>query len=340
VSSYDAVLLFSFGGPEGPDDVMPFLENVTRGRAIPRERLEQVAEQYLRFGGVSPINAQNRALIDALGAGLDLAGLDMPVYFGNRNWHPLVGDTIDRMIADGHRSVLAIVTSAFGSYSGCRQYREDLDRCLTDRPGSGLVVDKLRPYWNHPGFLDAVTDRLNVTLSELDPSDRDRARLVYTAHSIPTSWTATSPYLDQLEAAAEEVTRRVAPDRDHDLVFQSRSGPPSVPWLEPDIVDHLEAIHGDGETVVVVTPLGFVSDHMEVAFDLDVQARSRADELGVRMLRTPTVGTHPSFVSALVELITERLEDRSPIAAIGRPWACDEGCCELPARPHSQGTAR
>ncbi len=333
MAAYDAVLLHSFGGPEGPDDVLPFLENVTRGRAIPTERLLEVGAHYARFGGVSPINAQNRALVAALREALGSLGIGLPVYWGNRNWHPLLDDTIDAMIADGHRRILAIVTSAFGSYSGCRQYREDLHAAVAARPDVELRVDKVRPYWNHPGFLDAVTDRLATTLASVNQDERSGARLVFTAHSIPTAWATTSPYVEQLRAAATAVTGRVAPGQPFDLAFQSRSGPPEVPWLGPDIVDHLDAVAAEGVSTVVVTPLGFVSDHMEVVYDLDTQAASHATELGLTMHRTPTAGTHHEFVAGLAALVAEHLDGRPPLSAVDAPWSCPAGCCEIPRRP-------
>lgn len=326
-SDTDALLLFSFGGPEGPDDVMPFLRNVTRGRNVPDERLEEVAAQYERFGGVSPINGQNLALIDALRSELAGAGIDLPVYFGNRNWTPFVADALADIAADGHRRVLALVTSAFGSYSGCRQYREDLAGAVAELDVDDLVVTKIGPYWNHPGFLDAATDRVRDAIGR---TQGDNPRLVFTAHSIPAAWLATSPYVDQLQAAARHIGDRAAPGLDHDLVFQSRSGPPQVPWLEPDIVDHLEAVAAGGVTEVVVFPLGFVSDHMEVMFDLDTQAAEAAAELGVAMVRAATVGTHPAFVRGLREIVESHLSGRAQLSVVGEPWPCPEGCCVTP----------
>lgn len=314
---------------------MPFLQNVTRGRGVPAERLAQVGAQYQLFGGVSPINSQNRELISALTAVLDSRKVTLPIYWANRNWHPLLADTVGELLDDGHRRILAIVTSAFGSYSGCRQYRDDLDTVVADHSESGLMIDKIRPYWNHPGFLDAMTDRLVQTLADADQPGEPR--FVFTAHSIPESWTSTSPYLDQLEAAAREITDRVAPGRPYDLVFQSRSGPPQVPWLEPDISDHLEELASRGVTSVVVTPLGFISDHMEVAHDLDVVAARRARDAGVSMKRTPTAGTHPAFVDGLADLVQERLEGAPPVSVVGAAWTCPAGCCETPARPGSAG---
>ncbi len=324
----DALLLVSFGGPEGPDDVIPFLENVTAGRGIPRERLAVVGAHYELFGGVSPINQQNRDLLAALRAELDRTGIDLPLYWGNRNWHPLLVDTLAEIAADGHRRVLAIVTSAFGSYSGCRQYSEDLAGAVAGLDPAP-EVHKARLYWNHPGFLDAMADRIAMTLDGLDGSRRERAQLVFTAHSVPAAWTASSPYVDQLRTAAEHLAGRAGADHRWDLVFQSRSGPPHVPWLEPDVNDHLEDLAARGIDTVVVIPVGFVSDHMEVVYDLDTEAAATAERLGLTMVRAGTVGTHSSFVTALRQLVEEAL-DRGPVlATVGEPWPnpCPSGCC-------------
>ena len=325
---YDALLLFSFGGPEGPDDVVPFLENVTRGRNISSERLAVVGEQYGLFGGVSPINEQNRALIAALQTELAANNIDLPIYFGNRNWHPLLADTLDEIAEAGHSRVLALVTSAFGSRSGCRQYRDDLSVAVEGATHRDLTIDKIRLYWNHPGFIDASIDRLRTALDRLAPDVRSRARLVFSAHSIPTAWAATSPYLDQLHAAAEHLVSATAPDLHWDLVFQSRSGPPQMPWLEPDIVDHIEALD-DGVDTVVVMPIGFVSDHMEVIYDLDTQAAATAAKRSMTFLRVPTVGTHPAFVAGLRMLIEEQLSGAAALSAVAEPWLCPPGCCDV-----------
>lgn len=330
---YDAVLLHSFGGPEGPDDVVPFLRNVTRGRDIPTERLIEVGSHYAQFGGVSPINAHNRALQAAIQTALDAQGLDLPVYWGNRNWHPLLGETLDEVLSDGHRRVLAIVTSAFGSYSGCRQYRDELDEAVSTRSNTGLVIDKVRPFWNHPGFLDAMADRLGTAWSALDSNDHDDTALVFTAHSIPTAWVPTSPYVSQLEAAAAHLAERACAGQRHDLVFQSRSGPPAVPWLGPDVSDHLEALAAGGVGRAILVPLGFVSDHMEVVYDLDTVAAQRAAELDMELTRVPTVGTHSTFVNGLVSLVEEACAGAPPLAVLGAPWTCPSGCCAVPKRP-------
>ena len=326
----DSVLLVSFGGPEGPEDVLPFLENVTRGRNVPPERLAAVAEQYALFDGVSPINQQNRDLIVALEQNLNEAGIDLPVYWGNRNWHPLVSDSVATMVGAGHRHALAIVTSAFGSFSGCRQYRNDLDRAAAIADDE-ISFTKARLYWNHPGFLGAFADRIGDALSQLDADQRGDARLVFTAHSIPETWVATSPYVDQLQAAADYLARKVAPKLAWDLVYQSRSGSPRDPWLGPDIVEHLRDLAATGGKTVVVVPLGFVSDHMEVKFDLDVQAREAAEALGLTMVRAATPGTHPAFVSALHDLVEEQTASTQILAAVGETWPnpCPAGCCDL-----------
>ena len=333
--AYDAVLLLSFGGPEGPADVLPFLENVTRGRGVPPERLLEVARQYERFGGVSPINAQNRSLIAALQAELDQRGRDLTVHWGNRNWRPYVEDTVADLAAAGHRRILAVTTSAYSSYSACRQYLEDIDRArsrLDDPP----VVDKVRPYWNHPGFVLATVDRVHAAFEQVPPDRRHRARLVFTAHSVPISMAETSDYVRQLRDVAELVHARLAVQPPWDLVYQSRSGPPQVPWLEPDIVDHLRAAAADGVDTVVVVPIGFTSDHMEVRFDLDTQAAEAAAECGMAMVRAATVGTHPLFVRGLADLLDEHLVG-GPRLALGplgpRENPCRPGCCPAPVRP-------
>lgn len=332
---YDAVLLLSFGGPEGPADVMPFLENVTRGRDVPVERLRVVEQQYLRFGGVSPINAQNRALIAALQAELDHRGRDITVHWGNRNWAPYIEGTVSELATAGHRRIVALTTSAYSSYSACRQYLDDIDRAraLLDDPP---VIDKVRPYWNHPGFVLAMVERVHAAIEQLDPPQRHRARLVFTAHSVPLSMASTSDYEEQLRDVAVLVHERLALDRPWDLVYQSRSGPPQVPWLEPDIVDHLRSVHEQGVDTVVVVPIGFTSDHMEVVYDLDTQAAEAAAELDLTLVRAGTVGTHPLFVRGLADLVDEHLVGSPPkaLGALGpRPTPCAAGCCPAPVRP-------
>ena len=410
---FDAVVVVSFGGPETSEDVMPFLRHVTRGRGVPEERLAAVAEHYVARGG-SPINEQNRLLVRKLTAALADAGLDLPVYWGNRNWHPFLADTAADMSRDGVRRALAFVTSAFGSYSGCRQYREDIaSACSGVQPA--LAISKLRLFYNHPGFIQPMAEGVRRSLEKLadrreltdgreltggggeptggrEPTGGDRReltdgreptdggglpRLLFSAHSIPASMAATAPYEAQLREAAALIAERVgkryaeageaggkpageaggkpageaggnSPRKtggeaagkragktageslSWDLVFQSRSGDPRTPWLEPDVNDHLRSLADRGVEEVVLVPLGFVSDHMEVIQDLDCEAAECAAELGVRLIRSPTVGAHPTFVSMIAELIEERLgtAERRWLGDSG-PWPddCEKTCC-------------
>ncbi|RJL34262.1 ferrochelatase [Bailinhaonella thermotolerans] len=300
MTSYDALLVVSFGGPEKPDDVLPFLENVTRGRNVPRERLLEVAEHYHRFGGVSPINAQNRELIAAVGEGFGL-----PIYWGNRNWHPLLEDTLRQMAADGVRRAAAFITAAYCSWSSCRQYLDAIEAARAAvGPGAPEIVP-LRHYHDHPGFVEANADRVRDALASLPEDARGEARLVFTAHSIPVSMAGKSPYEAQLRETAALVAAAVGGDRPYDLVWQSRSGPPHIPWLEPDVLDHLEALHAAGTRAVVVAPIGFVSDHMEVVYDLDEEAAALAAKLGMAFARAGTAGTHPAFVRMVRDLAAE-----------------------------------
>lgn len=327
---YDALLVQSFGGPEGMDDVLPFLENVTRGRNIPRERLLDVAEHYEHFGGVSPINAQNRALIAALETELREHGIDLPIYFGNRNWHPFLRDTLVQMKRDGIRDALVFVTSAYSSYSGCRQYREDLVRDLEALGETEMRFDKLRFFYNHPGFIAPLVRGLTEALASIPPDRRDNAEVIFTAHSIPLAMARGCAYERQLH----ETSRLVAKGADVDhyrLAWQSRSGPPQVPWLEPDIRDVLDGLHRRGVRDVVVAPIGFISDHLEVLYDLDLEAQTRARELGMAMIRVPTVGTDATFVAMIRELIEERLAADPERRALGRFGpnhdVCPLNCC-------------
>jgi ferrochelatase len=346
--AYDAVLLLSFGGPEGPDDVLPFLENVVRGRGVPRERLLAVAEHYHHFGGVSPINAQNRALLDAMRAELAGHGIDLPVYWGNRNWHPLVEDTVAEMAAAGVRRALVFVTSAWTSYSGCRQYQDDLARARAAVGDRAPELDKIRHYFNHPGFVAANADAVAAALATLPRQLAGDARLVFTAHSIPTAMEEVSGpaghlYAAQLREAARLVTEEVRPGAAFDLAWQSRSGPPQVPWLEPDINDRLRTLRDEGVAAVVVSPVGFVSDHVEVLWDLDEEAAQTARELGLGYARAGTVGVHPRFVAMVRELITERLDPAAPRLALG-PFGpshdvCPVGCCPPRPAPVAAATA-
>ena len=335
--SYDSVLMVSFGGPEKKEDVIPFLENVLRGRNVPRERLLEVAHHYDLFDGVSPINAQVRALIGALRTELDSHGIALPIYWGNRNWHPLLADTLRQMAADGRRSALAFVTAAYSSYSSCRQYREDIERARAAVGEGAPQVDKLRLFFNHPGFIGAVADRVRLALQDVSPELRDRLCFAFTAHSIPESMAATCRYEAQLREACRLVAEQLSLGGDRwQLVFQSRSGRPQDPWLAPDIADHLRAVHGAGARSVVVVPIGFLSDHMEVLYDLDIEARAVCDELGMQMVRAGTAGTHPLFVSMIRELIEERLPGGTEPAALGLLPAshdvCPPDCCPAPAR--------
>ncbi len=352
-ADYDAVLLTSFGGPEHPDDVLPFLRNVVAGRNVPDERLTEVAEHYFDHDGRSPINDQNRALIAALEAEFARRDLDLPILFGNRNWDPFLVDALADAHAAGHRRLLALVTSAYSSYSGCRQYREDLAAALVDADVD-LVVDKVRVYFNHPGFVRAQTDRVADALADLADAHGDEvardARLVFVTHSIPLSMARHAAY----EAQHYEACRLVAEQVAHgggssirsggwDLVYCSRSGPPQVPWLVPDVNDHLASLAADGVAAVVVVPIGFVSDHMEVIHDLDVEAAETADEHGLAMVRAGTVGTHASFVAGLADLVEERLADDRERAALGTmgPWhdACPLDCCRVPDRDYAPTVA-
>lgn len=325
MSSYDALLLVSFGGPNGPDDVMPFLENVTRGRNVPRERLEQVAEHYHHFGGKSPINEQNLNLITALKKELAEHGLDLPVYFGNRNWHPLLPDTLGEMAGAGVRKALAFFTSAYSSYSGCRQYRENLEKAQEAVGEAAPQIEKLRVFYNHPGFLEPMADGLRAALQRLP-----EAEVLFCAHSIPMSMASNCRYVQQLEEASGLVAELAGAPK-WQLVYQSRSGSPHVPWLEPDVCDVMRGLKGG----VILVPIGFISDHMEVLYDLDTECVELAEELGLALERTPTVGTDPRFVAMIRELIEERLGLREERRTLGTHGPCHDVCpsnCCLPTR--------
>ncbi|MEE1751617.1 ferrochelatase [Streptomyces sp. SP18CS02] len=360
---YDALLLLSFGGPEGPDDVVPFLENVTRGRGIPKERLKEVGQHYFRFGGVSPINEQNRALLGALREDFADAGLDLPVHWGNRNWAPYLTDTLRGMVEDGHRRIAVLATSAYASYSGCRQYRENLADALATIEAEGLPlpkVDKLRHYFNHPGFVRPMVEGVLRSLAELDESVRAGAHLAFTTHSIPTAAADTSgpmeehgeggayvaQHLDVARLIADAVRDETGVEHPWELVYQSRSGAPHIPWLEPDICDHLEAVHEAGAPAVVMVPIGFVSDHMEVLYDLDTEATAKAAELGLPVRRSATVGADPRFAAAVRDLVLERAAtergaraERCALGALAPSHdLCPIGCCPARAeRPAAAG---
>ncbi len=346
---YDALLLVSFGGPEAPEDVVPFLENVTRGRGIPRERLEEVGQHYYLFGGRSPINDQCRALIAAVEADFAAHGVRLPVYWGNRNWDPYLTDTLAAMRADGVRRAACFVTSAYSSYSGCRQYRENLYDAVQQVDGAP-VLDKLRHYFNHPGFVQANVDATVAALGRLPADERDRARLVFVTHSIPTAMAESAgpdgdAYVDQHRSAAglvaAAVTAETGVERPWDLTYCSRSGAPHIPWLEPDVNDHLEEVSKARTPAVVVIPIGFISDHMEVVYDLDTEAKETADRLGLGFARAATAGVHPAFVTAVRDLVLERAarergEDVVPAAEGELPPSWDEcatQCCPNPRQP-------
>jgi len=331
---YDAFLLVSFGGPEGPADVIPFLENVTRGRGVPRERLERVAEHYYRFGGVSPINQECRDLLAAIEKDFAAAGVDLPLYWGNRNWDPTLADTVATMAADGRRRAIAFVTSAYSSYSGCRQYLEDIERARALVGGSAPVIDKVRPYFNHPGFIEPLADAVRAAAASPGLSVHS-FDLVCTAHSIPEAMAAASgpsggAYPAQLAEASRLVAERAGGARSWRLVYQSRSGPPSVPWLGPDVGDCLSELAAAGSPGVVLAPVGFISDHLEVVYDLDIEAAEAAERLGLPLARAATPGTDPRFVSMITELVAERQDGVTPRAVGGLGPAlrtCGAGCC-------------
>lgn len=332
---YDCVLLVSFGGPEGRADVMPFLENVVRGKNVPQERLKEVAAHYNHFDGKSPINDQNRALIAALEEELREHQIELPVYWGNRNWHPFLTEALSQMRDDGKKRALAFFTSAYSSYSGCRQYRENVEKARQEVGEGAPRVDKLRVYYNHPGFIEANVDHLLAALGTLPKARRECARVAFTAHSIPEAMAETCDYVAQLQETARLVAEGARHDR-WQLVYQSRSGPPHIPWLGPDILDHLDALAQINVKDVVVAPIGFISDHMEVVWDLDHEARDRANELGITLTRASTVGTHPAFVSMIRELIEERLGKVTGRQARGKrgpaPDVCPPDCCKYQPR--------
>jgi protoporphyrin/coproporphyrin ferrochelatase len=355
--NYDGVLVVSFGGPESREEVIPFLENALRGRNVPRERILEVAEHYYHFGGKSPINQQTRDLIAAVEAELARHGPRLPVYWGNRNWHPLLADTLRQMKQHGIRRALAFVTSAYSSYSSCRQYKEDIARAR-DTVGPGAPeVDKLRVFFNHPGFIGATVERVRDALRELSSATRytraagtgealvppptvpaqdvpTQVQVVYTAHSIPVSMAESSDYVKQLEEVRRLVSEKLGVSN-HALVYQSRSGAPGQPWLEPDVRDYLRKVKASNlASAVVLAPIGFTSDHMEVVYDLDTEARQLCDSIALPMARAKTVGVHPKFVAMIRELIEERMNPGSERRALGslgpRADVCAEDCC--PAR--------
>ncbi len=340
--NYDAILVVSFGGPESKEDVIPFLENVLRGRNIPRERMLTVAEHYYHFEGKSPINQQTRELIAALQAELERNGPQLPIYWGNRNWHPLLPETLRQMRQDGIRRALAFVTSAYSSYSGCRQYREDIARGQSEVGPGVPEVEKIRPFFNHPAFIEATVERVGDALRSIPAEAREKVQIVYLAHSIPVSMANTSDYVKQLE----EVRRLVSSALGHAgdvqksdaLVYQSRSGAPGQPWLGPDILEYLRRVKAENlASAVVLAPISFISDHMEVLYDLDIEARQLCDSLGLPMTRAKTVGVHPKFIGMIRELILERMSpgvERRAVGSLGpRADVCAEDCCPGAMRP-------
>jgi ferrochelatase len=339
---YDAVVLVSFGGPEHPDDVIPFLENVLRGKNVPRARMLQVAEHYDELGGVSPINSQNRALLAALIHELNTQGRQLPVYWGNRNWHPLLPDTVRQMADDGVQHALAFVTSAYNSFSGCRQYLGDIVKAREEVGAAAPRIDKLRAFHNHPGFIEPMVERVTTALHELPPGRRERAVVLFTAHSIPIQMAETCDYVDQLQETSRLIAEAVGSESWR-LVYQSRSGPPSQPWLEPDVCDVLGELAGEkSREDVVIVPVGFISDHVEVVYDLDIEARAVCEQGGLNMVRAGTVGTHPRFVRMIRELIDERFSENPVRAALGNlgppPDICPPDCCRYePVRPTRTG---
>jgi ferrochelatase len=336
---YDAILIVGFGGPEAREDVVPFLQNVLRGKPVPHERLLEVAEHYYHFGGASPINAQTRTLIDALRDELSSAGIDLPVYWGNRNWHPLLPNTVREMANDGVRRALAWVMSAYSSYSGCRQYLENIESARVAVGSDAPDIDKMRVFYNHPGFIEATTERIGQALAEIPAERISETPILYTAHSIPLAMAQSCAYERQLQETIQLASGRLGHER-YWLAYQSRSGPPSQTWLEPDVCDVIESLSEDNPPDdVVIAPIGFLSDHLEVLYDLDVEAKQVCDELGINMVRAATVGTHPRFVRMIRELIVERITPNSDRPAWGNlgpsPDVCPPDCCRYVPRSNS-----
>lgn len=335
--NYDAVLVVSFGGPESREEVIPFLETVLRGRNIPRERLLAVAEHYYHFEGKSPINQQTRELIGALDSALMSLGPALPIYWGNRNWHPFLPDTLRKMKEDGIRRAIAFVTSAYSSYSGCRQYREDIVRAQVEVGPGAPEVDKIRPFFNHPAFVEATVERVRDAMQALPADSQHNVQIIYVAHSIPLVMANTSDYVKQLEEMRRLISEMLGQNNDA-LVYQSRSGGPGQPWLEPDILNYLRQVKAQNlASAVVLAPISFISDHMEVLYDLDVEARQLCLSLGLPMTRAGTAGLHPKFIAMIRELILERMHPDSARRALGllgpRPDTCPENCCPAPQTP-------
>lgn len=327
----DAFLLVSFGGPEAPDEVIPFLERVTAGRGIPAERLELVGKHYFDRGGISPINGHCRTLLDDLGAAFAKADIDLPMYWGNRNSAPFLDDVVAQMAADGIEHAVAFVTSAYSSYSGCRQYRENIAAAQAGVEGAPLI-DKLRVFFNHPGFVDPLIDGVGAAVTTIDS---DRSHVFFTAHSIPRASAATCDYEAQINEAASLVAERVPDMPQWSVVWQSRSGPPAMPWLEPDISDAIAAVDAEATDHVIVVPIGFISDHMEVLQDLDTDAAAAAKAAGLGFTRVSTSSGDPRFTQMIVQLVQERTIGATPVA-LGElglvPAQCSETCCPAPKR--------
>ncbi len=336
MASYDALLLVSYGGPEGPDDVMPFLENVVRGKNVPPQRLAAVARHYELFDGVSPLNAENRALLAAVVNHLRGQDRSLAVYWGNLHWHPLLTDAVQQMAEDGVGRALAFATSAFGSYSSCRKYRDEIEAARQEVGDAAPPIDKLRLFYNHPGFIEPMAERVAAAFEELPEERREAAQLVFTAHSLPVAMAESCPYREQLHEACSLISDRAlqsaVPASDWTLVYQSRSGPPSQPWLEPDVGDYLRELPRQSDIRdVVVVPVGFLAENMELVYDLDVVARGVCEEIGLNMVRSAVVGCHPRFVQMIVELVAERTDPNPQRLTLGAhgpsPDDCPTGCC-------------
>ena len=335
-STYDALIVVSFGGPEGMNDVLPFLENVLRGRNVPRERMLAVAKHYELFGGVSPINAENRKLIAALEHEFAEHGPRLPIYFGNRNWHPFLTDTLRKMQADGIQKALAFVTSAYSSYSSCRQYLENIADARAAVGPDAPEVEKIRAFYNHPEFIRANVEQIETALEVFPAERRDNVHVVFTAHSIPVTMAENCDYQTQIEETARLIVQELTNGRDprpYSVAYQSRSGPPAQPWLEPDICDRLRVLKAGGVDDVVIAPIGFVSDHMEVLYDLDHKAKELSQQLEMNLSRAATAGSHPSFVKMIRELVMERMDHSNERRSLGtagpRRDQCEAGCCSL-----------
>ncbi len=331
ITAYDAILIISFGGPEGMDEVMPFLENVLRGKNVPPVRMHEVAHHYELFDGISPINAQNRALIAALESELAASNIHLPIYWGNRNWHPLLVDTLQQMAADGIKNALAFITSAYSSYSGCRQYREDVMQAQAEVGASAPQISFTRKFYNHPGFIEPNIANVRASLDQIPQERLSATHLTFTAHSIPESMAQNSDYEKQLQEACQLVAQETGFEDHWALVYQSRSGSPRQPWLGPDIGDHLQELHRNGVKDVIVAPIGFISDHMEVLYDLDTEVQQLAQDLGINLIRAATVGVHPKFIIMIRQLISERMTTEPDRLYLGNRGpshdVCPLDCC-------------